>query len=693
MPQRGARARREALHGTPKVSAGRAGGSGRASPAPAGGGSPAPGAGAAEEDGAGLADVEELVRRAAGILEDLERVRREHRDDREAKAAELNAMPAMYSLKEALDQEREHRAEAERQVVLPVERVLRAELRARAAEERMAAAEARCQKTLEDCRADRRKAAEEVEGVQVWAQEEVGKIEAAADAKVREVEEQAEALIEATRREAELAIADLQATAHERARGEVADALATAEADAANAEAEVEDLRRELEAMAARKAAVEEERSSASDFNVREHHALYNRLDSLAGEMEVKIREARAEGRREAEAHASQKLALSESRANKLEQDLEALKGALLEVDRVGEQKLAAAHERAQALHGELVQSKNNEEQAARAAAEALAASLKQSTQDACKIAALQTQVKALEARLALPAAPRPAPASPVPAAAAAPERGAPAAGREAVVSEPVASEPGPVSPPREAEAPPGEKEEEEEREAEPPSPEDSSQTGESGLGPATPPQEAPRPVVPRLNLREAGIEVVDASPAASEAPSSSTHANAFGGRSTIASQEVPARPARARPSSAPPTPDRARTATEKGNPRLVLQAKNGNNSRAERISSAYAGLAKPRGSSPATNTPAAARRRPATKTPGSAAHPALRKTKKTSPATSVKSASPGSGEAKPKKSTSTLARSVYGSTLAKKAQQQGKPKVKPQPVFGLQRRAYARFA
>ena len=58
------------------------------------------------------------------------------------------------------------------------------------------------------------------------------------------------------------AIADLQATAHERARGEVADALATAEADAANAEAEVEDLRRELEAMAARKAAVEEERSS-----------------------------------------------------------------------------------------------------------------------------------------------------------------------------------------------------------------------------------------------------------------------------------------------------------------------------------------------------------------------------------------------------------------------------------------------
>ena len=454
-----------------------------------------------------------------------------------------------------------------------------------------------------------------------------------------------------------------------------------------------EDLRRELEAMAARKDAVEEERSSASALNVREHHALYNRLDSLAGEMEVKIREARAEGKREAEAHASQKLALSESRANKLEQELEALKGALLEVDRVGEQKLAAAHERAQALHGELVQSKNNEEQAARAAAEALAASLKQSTQDACKIGALQTQVKALEAKLALPAAPPLAPASPVPVEAAAPERGASAAGREAVGAEPEpASEPGPVSPPREAEVPPEGKgaEEEEGREAESPSPEDSSQTGESGMGPATPPQEAQRPVVPRLNLRQAGIEVVDASPAASEAPSSSTHENALGGRSTIASQEVPLRPARARPSSAPPTPDRARTAAEKGNPRPVLQAKNGNNSRAERISSAYAGLAKPRGSSPATDTPAAARRRPATKTPGSAAHHALRKTKKTSPATSVKSASPGSGEAKPKKSTSTLARSVYGSTLAKKVQQ-GKPKLKP--VFGLQRRTYARFA
>ena len=314
-------------------------------------------------------------------------------DVKEAAALAASAgegAPELYALQEALEAERTQlRRQLEK---LKLESELRASAEADAAEAReellvaqaqAQAAEARSRKAVELCREDRRKVAEAAEEAEKWARMEMERCKADGEEAVRNAKAQASD-----------AIAEIRASAEEEARRCFADELAKAQAEAANAEAEVEDLRLELERVAASSAEQLAEARRVAQSGERETFMMQEQLENIVQDWEDKLRTEVEKAKMEAKVHHIPKIDGLAAQMEERVKEVEGLKEALELAKRGAEDSALDATSLADGLRMELIQSKMNEEMAARKAAEVLASSLRQSSEDAETIANLRAKLR-----------------------------------------------------------------------------------------------------------------------------------------------------------------------------------------------------------------------------------------------------------------------------------------------------------
>ena len=311
-------------------------------------------------------------------------------------AAGEGASAELYALQEALEGERAQVRRLEERLKVEVELRQSAEAEAaevreetQAAQAQVEAAEGRSRKVVEQCREDRRKVSEAAEEAQEWARQEVERSKAAEEEAVR-----------LARARASESIAEVRASAEEDAERRFADDLAQAQAEAANAEAEVEDLRAELERVAASRAEELAEARRVAHHRDREAVMIQEQLEGIDQEWKKKLKEEIEKTKQETKVlYATQIDDLTAQVAAQREETRE-LEATLEQYRRGAEDSALDAASQADGLRMELVQSKMNEEMAARKAAEVLASSLRQSAEDADVISALRARLKVVEKSL-----------------------------------------------------------------------------------------------------------------------------------------------------------------------------------------------------------------------------------------------------------------------------------------------------
>ena len=303
------------------------------------------------------------------------------------------ASAELYALQEALAGERAQVRRLEER--LKVEAELRGSAEEEAAEAReeaqaahaqIEAAEARSRKVVEQCREDRRKVSEAAEEAQAWARQEVERSKAAEEEAVRHA-----------RTSASEAIAEVRASAEEDAKHRFADNLAQAQAEAANAEAEVEDLRAELERVAVSRAEGLAEARRVAHLRDREAVMVQEQLEGIVREWKENLREEVEKTKQETIATCATQMDDLTAQVAAQREEIRELEAALEESRRSAEDCTLDAASQADGLRMELVQSKMNEEMAARKAAEVLASSLRQSAEDADIISALRARLRGVE--------------------------------------------------------------------------------------------------------------------------------------------------------------------------------------------------------------------------------------------------------------------------------------------------------
>jgi len=308
-------------------------------------------------------------------------------------AAGEGASAELYALQEALEGERAQVRRLEERVKVEVElresaeaEAAEAREEAQAAQAQVEAAEGRSRKVVEQCREDRRKVSEAAEEAQEWARQEVERSKAAEEEAVRHA-----------RARASESIAEVRASAEENAERRFADDLAQAQAEAANAEAEVEDLRAELERVAASRAEGLAQARRVAHHRDREAVMIQEQLEGVEQEWKKKLKEEIEKTKHETKVlYATQIDDLTAQLAARREETRE-LQAALEESRRGAEDSALDAASQADGLRMELVQSKMNEEMAARKAAEVLETSLRQSSEDADVISALRARLRVVE--------------------------------------------------------------------------------------------------------------------------------------------------------------------------------------------------------------------------------------------------------------------------------------------------------
>ena len=174
--------------------------------------------------------------------------------------------------------------------------------KAKAAEKRVSDLEAKLDATIKACRSDRRKAVEEMEVIQSRCEQTIKDLRAEAQKQVEYARGEYEDNVRSIREEADERVRKIEENAMNDARATALDKVQEAQSDSAAAEAEVQDLRKELERLTEDRSRILDELNQISSKNEREKYVLHEKIEFM--EQEYQERMARREDAARAELQA-----------------------------------------------------------------------------------------------------------------------------------------------------------------------------------------------------------------------------------------------------------------------------------------------------------------------------------------------------------------------------------------------------
>ncbi|QDZ24038.1 hypothetical protein HOP50_12g65780 [Chloropicon primus] len=212
-------------------------------------------------------------------------------------------------LRESLERERNARAQAEAKYKNVAEKNVGAEKlaaeangKAVAAEKRVQDLEKKLEATVKACRSDRRKAMEELEVIQERCNQSLEEMKVDTAKQLEYAKKEYEDNIESIRKEAEDRVKEIEENAINDARGTALDHVQEAQAESAKAEAEVQDLRKELEKVTTERSEVVDQLRQINKKNEREKYVLHEKIEFMEQQYQERMTQQESVTRTEMQA-------------------------------------------------------------------------------------------------------------------------------------------------------------------------------------------------------------------------------------------------------------------------------------------------------------------------------------------------------------------------------------------------------
>ena len=151
----------------------------------------------------------------------------------------------------------------------------------KAAEKRAAELDAKLDSTIKACRSDRRKAVEEMELIQQRCDQQIAELRVDTQKQIEYARGECEGIKASLREETEQRIKALEAAAMSEASAAALDKVQEAEAESAKVEAEVQDLRRELEKLTEEKSEILDRLNQIGAKSEREQYVLHEKIEFM----------------------------------------------------------------------------------------------------------------------------------------------------------------------------------------------------------------------------------------------------------------------------------------------------------------------------------------------------------------------------------------------------------------------------
>ena len=153
--------------------------------------------------------------------------------------------------------------------------------KAKAAEKRCTDLETKLENTIKSCRSDRRKAVEEMEVIQLRCDQTMQELKADTQKQLEYSRKEYEEIKKSIEEEAEKRVKEIEENAMQDARVAALDKIQEAQSETAKAEAEVQDLHKELEKLTEEKSEILDQLNHINTKNEREKYVLYEKIEYM----------------------------------------------------------------------------------------------------------------------------------------------------------------------------------------------------------------------------------------------------------------------------------------------------------------------------------------------------------------------------------------------------------------------------
>ena len=218
----------------------------------------------------------------------------------------LETQRTINKLRDAVERERQDRVRMETRYRTTSEKLKESERKAAdhyakltASEKRLSDAEQKHTKAVKEFRSDRRKAAEELEAIQKRCDTICDEARGEARKQIEYSRKELEDTVRRVREDAEARIRETEENAVRLAEERILDRVREAEAESAKADADIQDLRREIERLTEEKSEIVDRMSMAHAKSEKEKYVLFEKLEYIDQQYEEKMHEGQKQLRNE----------------------------------------------------------------------------------------------------------------------------------------------------------------------------------------------------------------------------------------------------------------------------------------------------------------------------------------------------------------------------------------------------------